>query len=206
VIVDDWPMLRTGLAKVLTDAGGRVVTEAGDGAAALAAVRAHQPDLLVVGDHAGSAAELVARALEVVPELLCVALVAGAATDDLRPLLAAGVAAAVSRSVDPEELVEVVGRVLAGERTVSPGLVARLFDGTARPPAMAEEAVSGPLTAKEREVLRLLAAGRSNADIAALLFVSAATVKTHLAHIYDKLGVANRHEALTRAVTLGLLG
>ena len=206
VVVDEWPMLRTGMAKVLADAGGRVVVETGDGSVALSAVRAHTPDLLLVGDHAGSAAELVSRALAVVPELLCIALVAGAAPDDLRPLLAAGVAAAVSRTVDPDELAEVVGRVLAGERTVSPGLLARLFDAAPRPSAAAGDGDSGPLTAKEREVLRLLAAGRSNADIAALLFVSGATVKTHLAHIYEKLGAANRHDALNRAVTLGLLG
>ena len=87
--------------------------------------------------------------------------------------------------------------------SVSPGLLARLFEGA--PDRPAAEA-SATLTAKEREVLRLLAAGRSNAEIAAALYVSAATVKTHLAHIYEKLGVANRHEALNRAVTLGLLG
>jgi DNA-binding NarL/FixJ family response regulator len=210
VIVDDWPMLRAGLAKVLTDAGGRVVVETGDTGLALSAIRAHAPALMIVGDHAGPAAELVSRALALAPDLLCVALVGSAVPDDLRPLLAAGIAAAVPRTVDPEELTEVVSRVMGGERTVSPGLLARMFEGSEghrdAPDAVGEEAQGPGLTAKEREVLRLLAAGRSNAEIAAVLYVSGATVKTHLAHLYEKLGVGNRHEALTRAVALGLLG
>ncbi len=194
-------MIRIGVGKVLTDVGIRVVTQTGDAGVAIAAVRAQQPELLVVGEHDAAAPQLVEKALSVAPELCCVALLASAAPDDLRALLAAGVHAAVPRNVDPAELTDVITRVLDGERVVSPGILPRMFDELA--PA-AEPA--GVLTAKEREVLRLVSAGRSNAEIAAALFVSAATVKTHLGHIYEKLEVRGRYEALSRAVALGLLG
>ena len=89
-------------------------------------------------------------------------------------------------------------RVLAGERYIDPALVSGdTPDESFEPMA---------LTTREREVLGLLAAGSSNREIAAALFVSLPTVKTHLAHIYGKLDAKNRNEALGRAMTLGLLG
>jgi DNA-binding NarL/FixJ family response regulator len=209
VIVDDWPLLRAGVALAIADAGGRVVAECTDSVTALSAVRAHQPEVLVLGDHLSTSPEdtrpdLVIRAISVAPGLRCLALVANPSPDEFRGLSAAGVRAVLSRSVDPGELHEALQRVLGGELVVSPVLVTRLFETA--------ESMGGngshdaALTAKEREVLRLLAAGRSNAEIAGALFVSPATVKTHLAHIYEKLGVRGRYEALTRAVALGLVG
>jgi DNA-binding NarL/FixJ family response regulator len=221
VIVDDWPMLRVGVAKVLEDLGVRVVAATEDGATALSAIRTHQADLLIIGDHANPSPELIQRAFSLFPELRCVVMVAGVGPAGLRRLFDVGIHAMVSRSVDPTELGDVVRRVLAGERVVSPGLLPAVFGTPGQAPApTAETDAEGetegagavppfsapPLTPKEREVLRLVSAGRTNAEIAAALFVSGATVKTHLAHIYEKLGVRGRYEALSRAVAWGLLG
>jgi len=208
-------MVRVGVAKVLGDCGVRVVAETADAPATMAAVRAHEPELLVVGRHDGPQADLVTRALGVVPSLHCLALLG--APEDLRPVLVAGAHGAVPRAVDPMELTDVVRRILAGDRVVSPGLLPRLFgvngstpspsepDGHRVAPAGEGGVPAAALTGREREILRLLGAGRSNAEIASALFVSAATVKTHLAHIYGKLGARGRYEALGRAVALGLL-
>jgi DNA-binding NarL/FixJ family response regulator len=201
-------MVRVGVAKVLGDAGMRVVAEPADGVSAVAALRAHRPDVLVVGRVDVGPADLIARALVLVPELKCVALAAGSGPADLRPLLAAGAHGVVSRAVDPAELLDVLRRVLGGDRVVSPVLLPRMFDDGGSGPARAagEDGAARPgLTGRERQIMRLLGAGRSNAEIASTLFVSAATVKTHLAHIYGKLGVRGRYEAVGRAVALGLL-
>ena len=210
VVLDEWPMVRLGVAKVLADAGVRVVAEPADTVAAVAALRTHRPDVLVVGRVDGDQADLVHRALALIPELRCVALVAAPGPMELRPVLAAGAHGVVSRAVEPAELLDVLGRVLRGDRVVSPVLLPRLFDG-GRPgeqpagPNGADDPVRPALTGRERQVVRLLGAGRSNAEIASALYVSGATVKTHLAHIYGKLGVRGRYEAVGRAVALGLL-
>jgi DNA-binding NarL/FixJ family response regulator len=211
VVVDEWPMVRVGVGKILGDSGVRVAAETADAASALAALRSHGPGLLVVGRHDAPQAQLVGRALELHPALRCLALVGD--PEDLRPVLVAGAHGAVPRGVDPVELTDVVRRILAGNRVVSPGLLPRLFGAngsgpdpsSAGPPRDEAGVPVAALTGREREILRLLGAGRSNAEIASTLFVSAATVKTHLAHIYDKLGARGRYEALGRAVALGLL-
>jgi DNA-binding NarL/FixJ family response regulator len=117
--------------------------------------------------------------------------------DTLADLLAVDVDGLLARSIAPDDLCRAVERVLAGERYIDPSLVSGDVPD--------EELEPMTLTAREREVLGLLAAGSSNREIAAALFVSLPTVKTHLAHIYDKLGARNRNEALGRAMTLGLL-
>jgi len=214
VVVDAWPMLRLGVSRVIEEAGGRVVAEAADGEAALGAVRTHRPEVLVVGENAGAsgdAAGLVAlteSAARMVPGLRFLALVAGMGPDALRWLLASGIGGLLPRSADPGELRSALLRVVAGDRVVSPQVVAAIFANVNAAPTAGGAPSAGvvALTSKEREVLALLASGRSNAEIAAALFVSAATVKTHLAHIYAKLGVRGRYEALSLAVALGMVG
>jgi DNA-binding NarL/FixJ family response regulator len=105
------------------------------------------------------------------------------------------------RSVGGEELAEALDRVDRGERVIAPALLPTLV-GILAPSDRAPDSL---LTGKEREVLAALAAGSSNQQIAEALFVTRATVKTHLAHIYAKLEAKDRHEAIARAVALGLL-
>ena len=142
------------------------------------------PDMPVV--------ELVRR-VRAQPEPPRVVLLLGrVAPDAIAELLSLDVEGLVPRSIDGAGLVGAVQRVRRGERVVDPGIL--VTDATAD--VEAEEASA--LTAREREVLVLLAAGHSNREIASSLYVSLPTVKTHLAHIYAKLGAKNRNEALGR--------
>jgi DNA-binding NarL/FixJ family response regulator len=113
--------------------------------------------------------------------------------------LSLDVDALVPRTIGADALIAAVRKAHAGERVVDPAVLSG--DGEAEEPTEAASA----LTEREREVLVLLAAGHSNREIASSLFVSLPTVKTHLAHIYAKLGAKNRNEALGRAVAGGLL-
>lgn len=212
VIVDQWALLRVGIGTILRQMSIRVVADEPRGRDGIARARAGEVDLLVLGNHLDvDHAETVrdAKALPHAP--LVLALLAHPDVDELASLLAAGADSVLVRSADGDEVADAVRRMAAGERVLSPALTPLLpgalraaADGGAAAPAGKGD---GPgLTAKEREVLAGLARGQSTKDIAAELFVSAATVKTHLAHIYAKLGVTDRSGAVARAVELGLLG
>jgi DNA-binding NarL/FixJ family response regulator len=203
VVVDEWPLVRLGLEAVMAALGARV-----DGAAlardGLRAVTEAEVDLLIVGTVTDlTPSELIRRAKQRRPPLIVVALVGQASRAEVGRMLGAGADAMLRRSVGAEELGDALRRLGVGERVLAPSLVPALVgavDGEG-----GAQVGGGLLTAKEREVLARLAEGRSNAAIAAALHVTPATVKTHLAHIYEKLGAGDRNEALVRAVALGLL-
>jgi two-component system, NarL family, nitrate/nitrite response regulator NarL len=205
VVMDDWPLLRLGVQAVLESLGVRVeqAEVARDGLRALTRTAA---DLAVVGTMSDlTQGEVIHRAKHASRPPIVVALVAQASRTEIGRLLGAGADALLERSVGPEQLSAALHRLAAGERVLAPSLVPALVgavdgDGGAR-----VGGGDGLLTGKEREVLARLAEGRSNQAIAAALHVTPATVKTHLAHIYEKLGAGDRHEAIARAVALGLL-
>jgi len=145
----------------------------------------------------------VVRRIKIVRRsMLTVALVTSASRADLVELLALGTDAILMRSIVPDDLLVALHAICRREVVIAPAL--RMALGVEEISAPVPDD-AGRLTHREREVLTLLAAGRSNREIASALFVTLATVKTHLAHIYDKLGARNRNEALSRAVHLGLL-
>jgi DNA-binding NarL/FixJ family response regulator len=198
VVADVVPLVRLGLATVLRSEGYTVVADVASAREVAKAVVEHGPDLAVVGAVNDLSIDELARQVREAPvEIRLVVLLGRAPRDTLADLLAVAVDGLVSRSVDPAELVRAVARVVAGERYVDPTLLTG--------DAPDEEFEPLALTTREREVLGLLASGCSNREIASTLFVSLPTVKTHLAHIYDKLDARNRNEALGRAMTLGLL-
>jgi DNA-binding NarL/FixJ family response regulator len=208
VIVDEWPLVRLGIAQALRAAGVRVAGEAGRGDEGLRLVQAGEAAFLVLGAVRNtSLVDLVRRAGagDHVPRILV--LLDQTSRDELASLASLGVDALLVRSARPEEVADAIGRVEKGERVVAPALLPLLVGalGPAEESA-GEEDDNGVLTPKELEVLSRLAEGRSNREIANALYVTPATVKTHLAHIYAKLGVTDRHGALARAVELGLLG
>lgn len=209
VIVDAWPMIRIGLSRVLGSCDVRTVAEAATAKEALGYLRAGPAELLVIGDHGGVTTDVVREAVGLSESLRVLVLLDSVTPDSLRALLAAGVSGVLSRAVGPDELGQAVDRVLAGDRVVAPALLPLLFDGDPSDEAGGPSRNGRPgaptLTPKEREVTRLLAAGASNAAIARALYVSEATVKTHLSHIYAKLGAKGRHDAVTRAVSLGIV-
>lgn len=213
VVVDDWPLVRLGIGQALKGSSVSVVGSAAGAEEGLRLVRARGAALLVLGSHRDLAlAESARRARELPSAPRVVVLLDEVDPTTLDALRAARVDALLSRSVGPEELTGALARVGAGERVVSPALVPLLVgvlgpgSGAGGPPPAAGADGPPPLTRKEIEVLVQLAQGRSNREIAEGLYVTPATVKTHLGHIYAKLGVATRQEALARAVALGLLG
>lgn len=197
VIADAYPLLRTGAAAALAELPAHVLAECADAAEVVTAARRHRPDVLILGTlGASSAPELVGAVRAEVGAV--VALVPSGDPRLVAELLNAQADILVPRRVDASGLRHATARAVAGERWIDPGLM------DTRPDLAAEDGRPA-LTTREREVLALLREGRTNRDIARTLFVSVPTVKTHLAHIYAKLGAANRNEALGRAAALGLL-
>ena len=205
VVVDRLPLFRIGMRRAVHEAGLGLVGEAADVAGALDALGGRNGGVVVVvGDAVEAGPAALARASA---HALVVGLVGAVGRDDLVGVLGAGVAGIGLRSSGPAELADLLRRAVRGERAVAPALVptlAGMGPQPTRPVPASREA--GELTARELAVLAALAAGASNAEIAAELFVSQATVKTHLGNIYAKLQVRGRHEALARAVALGLVG
>ena len=202
VIVDQWALLRLGIAAVLRTCEVSVVGEDQGARDGLLRARSAGADLVVLGTFGDLTlidAVREAAALPAGPKV--VALVTAPRRDELAELMAVRPDAVLVRTVGPEEMADSIRRVAGGERVLSPALVPAMVDAM----RTAEDHEEDPLTAKEREVLASLAGGGSNQQIADALFITPATVKTHLAHIYAKLGVKSRHEALARAVELGLL-
>ena len=148
--------------------------------------------------------DLVAEAKKAYPELRVLALLPVSEAGKVRPVLSSGADGVLTRLASADELEAAVRKVAAGERVVAAAALTVLV-GTA--PKAAEGPTPGhPLTAKEREVLDLLAKGLSNREIATTMVVSTATVKSHLSNIYEKLGARNRQDAVGRAIEQGLLG
>jgi DNA-binding NarL/FixJ family response regulator len=203
VVVDEWALFRQGVASVLAGMGIDMVGEAQGAADGLMRLWSSRPDLLVAGSPAHTRLpDLVVSAKKAYPDLRILALIPVSEAGEVRPVLSSGADAVLTRLATPDELEQAVRKVLAGERVVAAAALSVLVGTVQR----AEETTTHhPLTAKELEVLGLLAKGLSNRQLAATLVVSTATVKSHLAHIYEKLEVRSRQEAVGRAIELGLL-
>jgi two-component system NarL family response regulator len=198
IIADDHAIVRGGIAAVLHDAPGvAVVGEAGDGGAAVDLYARHRPDVALI-DLKMPVLDGVA-VVEAVrgrwPDAGVVILTTYDADDDVERALKAGAKAYLLKDVAPEELVACVRAVDQGRTWVSPSVAARL----------AERMTRVQLTPREMAVLRELAAGRSNKEVAAALGVAEGTAKIHTARVFEKLGVSSRTEALAVALQRGLV-
>ncbi len=193
-------MLRAGVVGTLRGAGLEVPGETGLASEVGELVNRHHAELVVIGSLPDMPVVELLRRLRAQPDgPRVVLLLSRISPDAIAELLSLDVEAMVPRAIDAADFVRAVERVRLGERVVDPGIL--IADGSADD----EPGESSVLTAREREVLVLLSEGHSNREIASSLFVSLPTVKTHLAHIYAKLGAKNRNEALGRAVAGGLL-
>ena len=198
IIADDHAIVRGGIAAVLRDAPVvAVVGEAGDGQAAVALYAHHRPDVALVDlkmpvlDGVGVVEAVRGRW----PDARLVILTTYDADDDVERALKAGAKAYLLKDVDPAELVACVRAVDQGRTWVSPSVAARL----------AERMTRVQLTPREMGVLRELAAGRSNKEVASALGVAEGTAKIHTARVFEKLGVSSRTEALAVALQRGLV-
>ncbi|RKN39120.1 response regulator [Micromonospora endolithica] len=201
LIVDDHPVVRDGLRGMFTgDPGFEVVGEAADGAEALALTATLRPDVVLmdlrmpVMDGVTATARLT-RAGQGAQVLVLTTYDTDA---DVLPAIEAGATGYLLKDAPREELIRAVRAAARGESVLSPSVAGRLM-GRLRAPA--EE----PLSQRELEVLTLVARGSSNREAAARLFISEATVKTHLLHVYAKLGVNDRAAAVATAYDRGLL-
>lgn len=199
-IVDDDPMVRTGLKLILGgDADLSVAWEAGDGAVALERLAETPVDLLLLDIRMPVLDGLATlAALQELPQRPRVIVLTTFNTDDyVVRALKAGANGFLLKDADPARLIEAIRRVAAGEPSLSPEVTATLIAAaTAAPQAdsAAQQALAG-LTEREREVAELMAEGLTNAQIGNRLHLSLASVKAHLTSVFTKLGVDNRVSA-----------
>ena len=201
LIVDDHPVVRDGLRALFTgDDEFEVLGEAADGRRAVALAEARRPDVVLMdlrmpgGDGVTAIRELSER----LPDVRVLVLTTYDTDSDVLPAIEAGATGFMLKDAPRDELIRAVRAAAAGESVLAPAVATRLI-GQVRAPA--EE----PLSGRELDVLRLVARGATNREAAAQLFISEATVKTHLLHIYAKLGVNDRAAAVAMAYETGLL-
>jgi DNA-binding NarL/FixJ family response regulator len=199
VVADDQDLVRTGLVMILrAQPGLEVVGEAADGIQALEMATRLQPDVLLVDIRMpGLDGVEVTRRLAGpdVPNPMAVVVITTFDLDEyVLGALRAGARGFLLKDAGPQLLVQAIHAAANGDALIAPNVTRRLLDAfVERPPATPAEPLH-PLTGREEEVLRLVARGRSNAEISADLFISLSTVKTHVAALMAKLGVRNRVE------------
>lgn len=209
VVVDDHPEFRQGLREAVDEAADlAVVAEAPDGAGALRLVREHQPDVVLMDlqmplmDGIGATAEIVK--LDHAPPVIV--LTASSDSDDVLEALAAGAAGYLLKGASPEEIHSAVRAALAGGAPLSSEVAGALMQHVReRHTGTVPIDPLPPLTDRETKILELLALGRDNKQIADELFVSTATVKTHMARLFQRLGVSSRAQAAVLAVRAGIV-
>jgi DNA-binding NarL/FixJ family response regulator len=208
VIADDQGMIRSGLRSLLQgEPDIRVVAEAADGRQAVAAVRRHDPDVTLMDirmpelDGLAATRELVAGGAR----SRILALTTFDLDEYVFEALRAGAGGFLLKEAPGEDLVEAVRLLARGEALLAPAVTRRVIELFARMPAPREDAALAELSPRELEVLRLLAQGRSNAQIAQELVVSAATVKTHVSNLLAKLRLPDRVQAVIFAYETGLV-
>jgi DNA-binding NarL/FixJ family response regulator len=208
LIVDDHAVVREGLRAFLAIQDGlEIVGEASDGEEAVERAKELSPDVILMDlvmprlDGVGAMRELRAHA----PSSRVIVLTSFLDDDRLLPAIQAGAAGYLLKNAEPAEIARAVRAANAGETIIDPTVASRLVQ------AIADSAIpladeGQRLTRREREVLELIAGGRSNKRIALELGISEKTVKTHVGHLLAKLGVSDRTQAALLAVQQGLVG
>ena len=208
VIADDQRMVRAGLRMVIeTEPDLRVVGEAGDGVEAVALARRLRPDVVLMDIAMPRQDGLAAtRALLGTPDPPRIIVLTTFDTDEnLYRALRAGASGFLLKVSSPEHLITAVRVVAAGEALLDPAVTTRVISAFAARPGPAAPPELGSLTPRETDVLRLLARGMSNSEIASELRVGEATVKTHVARVLMKLGLRDRVQAVVYAYESGLV-
>jgi DNA-binding NarL/FixJ family response regulator len=211
LVVDDQELVRSGFCVILDAVEGiTVVGEAADGQAAVAAVAARQPDVVLMdirmpGMDGLEATRLITSGSSAAPKV--VMLTTFDLDDYVYEALRAGASGFLLKDSPRRDLIAAVRAAAAGDALLAPSVTRRLIEVFARKPPEIAPSPSrlASLTARERDVLLMLARGHSNAEIAAALFVSAATVKSHVSNLLTKLGLRDRVQAVILAYESGLV-
>lgn len=200
VVADDHPIVRGGIVALLDSADDmEVVGQAATGTEAVELAMSLQPDLVLMdlrmpeltGD------EATAAILQDSPGIRIVVLTTYESDENILTAIEAGASGYLLKAAPQEEILAGIRSVARGDVALAPSIAALLVRRVKSP------AIT--LSPRETEVLRLVAAGHSNPSIAKSLFLSEATVKTHLLHVFEKLSVSDRTRAVTKAMELGLL-
>ncbi len=198
LVVDDHALFRTGVANIINQEHDlRVVAEAGNGVEAVAAYERHRPDvtLLDLRMPVMDGVEVVRRVRALDPQARVIVLTTYDTDDEIARALKAGAKAYVLKDISADDLIACIRAVLAGKTYLAPAAAAKLAEGVTHV----------QLTPRELATLRLTADGKANKEIASELGISERTVKTHLGHLFEKLGVTSRTEAIKVATRRGLV-
>jgi DNA-binding NarL/FixJ family response regulator len=196
--VDDHPLLREGLATIINNQSDMLlVAQASNAQEAIAEYRKHKPDVTLMDlrlpDRSGIDAMIAVRAE--FPQARVIMLTTFEGDVEIQRALEAGARGYLLKSMPPKELVEVIRQVHAGKKRIPPQLAAQL----------AEHMSDEDLTSREIEVLKHIAGGNRNRDIADKLFITEETVKVHIKHIMEKLGASDRTQAVAIGVRRGII-
>ncbi len=204
LLADDHAILRQGLRLILSaDPAIQVVGEASNGEEAVARAEELNPDVVLMDVHMPlvDGIQATQRIRLSRPQVRILMLTVSDRDQDLFGALKAGAKGYLLKNTEARQVLDAIQRVYQGEAILPPTLAARVLDEFAAPPPPAINA----LTDREVEIIRLIAEGRGNKEIASLLALSENTVKTHVRHILDKLQLRSRSEAAAYAVQTGLV-
>ncbi|MGO1543892.1 MAG: response regulator transcription factor [Gulosibacter sp.] len=203
VIADDHPIVRAGLRALFDlESDLEVIAEAATAQEAIRIAERDLPDVVLMdlqfGPHGSAGGAEATRAIRALPEAPYVLVLTNYDSDaDILGAVEAGASGYLLKDAPPHELVAAVRAAAAGESALAPMIAGRLLDRMRVPQAS--------LSAREIEVLQLVARGNTNGEIAAALFLSETTVKSHLGHVFTKLGVTTRTAAVAEARERGIL-
>lgn len=200
LLVDDHPVIRAGLRAMLDQQPDlEVVAEAADGQSAVTQARTSEPDVVLMDIQMpgvdGIEATRQIAALEPAPKVLI--LTTYDTDGDILPAIENGATGYLLKDTPPDDLYHAIRQAAAGETVLAPTIASRLVTRMRQP--------DQTLSAREIQLLQFLAEGLSNKEIGTSLYISEATVKTHLVHIFQKLGVDTRTAAVTTAIDQGLI-
>jgi DNA-binding NarL/FixJ family response regulator len=209
VVVDDQAIVRTAVKKMLTDAGIEVIGEAEDGAAAVRLVTELAPEVVIMdlGMPGMTGIEATRKLATVAPVSRILVLTGSGEQHDVMDAIMAGACGYLLKDAKGEEIAEAVRAAAAGESVISRSVAGRLLNEVrGRSPGLEPgDAIRATLTERELEVLKLVASGKENNEIAKDLFISPKTVQNHMSSILAKLQLENRIQAAVAAVRGGIV-
>jgi DNA-binding NarL/FixJ family response regulator len=210
VLADDQALIRTGFKMILeSEDDVEVVGEASDGEQAITVARSLRPDVLLMDIQMSRMDGLEATSRitrdTAIPSRIII-LTTFERDDYVFEALRAGASGFLLKNAPPEELVHAVRVVASGDALLAPSVTRKVIERFIdRPAPRHNEVELGLLTERETEILRLLATGKSNAELAAHLFLGEGTIKTHVSHVLTKLGIRDRMQAVIFAYESGLI-
>ncbi|WP_246083015.1 response regulator [Nonomuraea diastatica] len=205
LVADDHQLVRTGIRMILESQAINVIGEARDGAEAVELARELRPDVVLLDIEMPRLNGIEVTKLLVRESLRVVILTSFDSDDYVYATLRNGACGYVLKHSGPALLTEALHAAMAGDALVSPSITVRLLRRLTQRTAAGESVIAGQLTERETQVLRLLARGKTNDEIARTMFIAPSTVKTHVENVQRKLGARNRVELAARAWETGLV-